>query len=204
MAKRLQAMRNKRYINGFQVTVHKDLFQVPLNVKKPSIIFVNSMSDLFHEEIEDSIIIELFEVMRKAKWHIFQVLTKRAERLLSMSNAGLIDWPDNVWMGVTVENDKNIDRIECLRNTGAKIKFLSCEPLLGSLGDINLTNIHWVIVGGESGPKARTMEKVWVDEIKEKCAESKVPFFFKQWGGINKKKNGRVLDGKFYNDMPKH
>lgn len=203
MAKRLQAMKNPRYLNGFKLTIHHDLFQVPLKIKKPSMIFVNSMSDLFHEDVPDEVIIELFEIMRKANWHTFQILTKRAERLLKMNQSGLIEWPDNVWMGVTVENNCNINRIECLQKTGAKIKFLSCEPLLGSLKGIDLKDIDWVIVGGESGPRSRIMKKEWVDEIKNRCEECEVQFFFKQWGGTNKKKNGRELDGKLYNGMPK-
>lgn len=202
MAKRLKAMGNPRYINEFEVTVHKDLLEVPLDIKQPKMIFVNSMSDLFHKDVPDDIIIKVFETMNKAHWHTFQVLTKRPERVLEMDQAGLLKWSSNIWMGTTVENDKYIDRIDKLRKTKANIKFLSCEPLLGSLKDISLEEIDWVIVGGESGPKSREMKKEWVLELKELCEKYGVAFFFKQWGGINKKKSGRLLDGKTYDDYP--
>ena len=202
MAKRLKAMGNSRYINEFAVTVHKDLLEVPLDIKQPKMIFVNSMSDLFHKDIPDDIIIKVFETMNKAHWHTFQVLTKRPERVLAMDQAGLLKWSSNIWMGTTVENDKYVDRIDKLRGTKANIKFLSCEPLLGSLKGISLEEIDWVIVGGESGPKSREMEKEWVLELKELCEKDGVAFFFKQWGGINKKKSGRLLDGKTYDGYP--
>lgn len=202
MAKRLKAMENPRYINEFAVTVHKDLLEVPLDIKQPKMIFVNSMSDLFHKDVPDDIIIKVFETMNKAHWHTFQVLTKRPERVLAMDQAGLLKWSSNIWMGTTVENDKYVDRIDKLRETKANIKFLSCEPLLGSLKDISLEEIDWVIVGGESGPKSREMEKEWVLELKELCEKDGVAFFFKQWGGINKKKSGRLLDGKTYDGYP--
>ena len=202
MAKRLKAMGNPRYINEFEVTVHKDLLEVPLDIKQPKMIFVNSMSDLFHKDVPDDIIIKVFETMNKAHWHTFQVLTKRPERVLAMDQDGLLKWSSNIWMGTTVENDKYIDRIDKLRKTKANIKFLSCEPLLGSLKDISLEEIDWVIVGGESGPKSREMKKEWVLELKELCEKYGVAFFFKQWGGINKKKSGRLLDGKTYDDYP--
>lgn len=202
MAKRLKAMGNPRYINEFEVTVHKDLLEVPLDIKQPKMIFVNSMSDLFHKDVPDAIIVKVFETMNKAHWHIFQVLTKRPERVLAMDQAGLLKWSPNIWMGTTVENDKYIDRIDKLRETKANIKFLSCEPLLGSLKDISLEEIDWVIVGGESGPKSREMKKEWVLELKELCEKDGVAFFFKQWGGINKKKSGRMLDGKTYDEYP--
>lgn len=202
MAKRLKAMGNPRYINEFAVTVHKDLLEVPLDIKQPKMIFVNSMSDLFHKDVPDDIIIKVFETMNKAHWHTFQVLTKRPERVLAMDQAGLLKWSSNIWMGTTVENDKYVDRIDKLRETKANIKFLSCEPLLGSLKDISLEEIDWVIVGGESGPKSREMEKEWVLEFKELCEKDGVAFFFKQWGGINKKKSGRLLDGKTYDGYP--
>lgn len=202
MAKRLKAMGNPRYINEFAVTVHKDLLEVPLDIKQPKMIFVNSMSDLFHKDVPDDIIIKVFETMNKAHWHTFQVLTKRPERVLAMDQAGLLKWSSNIWMGTTVENDKYVDRIDKLRETKADIKFLSCEPLLGSLKDISLEEIDWVIVGGESGPKSREMEKEWVLELKDLCEKENVAFFFKQWGGINKKKSGRVLDGKTYDGYP--
>lgn len=202
MAKRLKAMGNPRYINEFAVTVHKDLLEVPLDIKQPKMIFVNSMSDLFHKDIPDDIIIKVFETMNKAHWHTFQVLTKRPERVLEMDQAGLLEWSPNIWMGTTVENDKYVDRIDKLRETKANIKFLSCEPLLGSLKVISLEEINWVIVGGESGPKSREMKKEWVLELKDLCEKDGVAFFFKQWGGINKKKSGRMLDGKTYDQYP--
>lgn len=188
MAKRLKAMGNPRYTNEFAVTVHEDLLEVPLRIKQPKMIFVNSMSDLFHEDVPDDIIIKIFETMNKAHWHTFQVLTKRPKRLHAMDDLGLLRWSPNIWMGVTVESDKYIDRINELRNTKANIKFLSCEPLLGSLKSIDIENIDWVIVGGESGPKSREMKKEWVMEIKELCEEKGVAFFFKQWGGLIRKK----------------
>lgn len=188
MAKRLKAMGNPRYINEFAVTVHKDLLEVPLDIKQPKMIFVNSMSDLFHKDVPDDIIIKVFETMNKAHWHTFQVLTKRPERVLAMDQAGLLKWSSNIWMGTTVENDKYIDRIDKLRKTKANIKFLSCEPLLGSLKDISLEEIDWVIVGGESGPKSREMKKEWVLELKDLCNKEGVAFFFKQWGGLIKKR----------------
>lgn len=202
MAKRLKAMGNPRYLNEFEVTVHKDLLEVPLDIKQPKMIFVNSMSDLFHKDVPDAIIVKVFETMNKAHWHTFQVLTKRPERVLAMDQAGLLKWSPNIWMGTTVENDKYIDRIDKLRETKANIKFLSCEPLLGSLKDISLEKIDWVIVGGESGPKSREMKMEWVLELKDLCEKDGVAFFFKQWGGVNKKKNGRLLDGKTYDGYP--
>lgn len=202
MAKRLKAMGNPRYLNEFEVTVHKDLLEVPLDIKQPKMIFVNSMSDLFHKDVPDAIIVKVFETMNKAHWHTFQVLTKRPERVLAMDQAGLLKWSPNIWMGTTVENDKYIDRIDKLRETKANIKFLSCEPLLGSLKDISLEEIDWVIVGGESGPKSREIKKEWVLELKDLCEKDGVAFFFKQWGGINKKKSGRMLDGKTYDQYP--
>lgn len=200
MAKRLQAMGKPTYQNGFQVTIHPELFENPLNIKKSKIIFVNSMSDLFHESVPDAIILQLFDVMNQAYWHTFQILTKRASRLKELSN--LINWTENIWAGVSVENNQNINRIDFLRTVSSKIKFLSLEPLLGSIPNINLDNINWVIVGGESGPKARKMEKEWVIEIRDACLNQHVPFFFKQWGGTNKKKSGRLLEDYTWDNMP--
>lgn len=202
MAKRLKAMGNPRYINEFQVTVHEDLLDIPLGIKQPKMIFVNSMSDLFHADVPDEIIVKVFDTMNKAHWHTFQVLTKRPERVLEMDQEGLLKWTSNIWMGTTVESDKYIERVDVLRNTKACIKFLSCEPLLGSIKEICLDKIDWVIVGGESGPKSRAMKKEWVSEIKDICEKKGVAFFFKQWGGINKKKSGRLLDGKTYDEYP--
>ena len=202
MAKRLHAMGVDNYRNEFEVTLHPHVLEKPLKWKQPQTIFVNSMSDLFHKNVPLDFIQQIFDVMRRASWHRFQVLTKRSERLLDLHRK--IDWPDNVWMGVTVENDDCIYRIEHLRNTGASVKFLSLEPLLGSLENLNLNNIDWVIVGGESGPGARPIEPDWVRGIRDQCVESKTPFFFKQWGGVNKKKNGRTLDKRTWSQMPKN
>ncbi|MDH4202093.1 MAG: phage Gp37/Gp68 family protein [Phycisphaerae bacterium] len=201
MARRLHAMGVENYRNGFEVTLHPHVLSKPLSWKQPQTIFVNSMSDLFHESVPDDFILQVFDVMRSASWHRFQVLTKRSERLLHLNR--LIDWPENVWMGTTVENAGCIYRIEHLRNTEAVIKFLSLEPLLGPLHDMNLKNIDWVIAGGESGPGARPIEPEWARDIRDQCVETKTPFFFKQWGGTNKKKNGRELDKQTWNQMPK-
>ena len=200
MLKRLKAMGQRNYRNGFAVSVHEHVFDYPLKWKKPQTIFVNSMSDLFHEEIPEDVIHRIFDVMRKARWHTFQVLTKRSERLLTMNP--VLDWSDNVWMGVSVENQDNRYRIDHLRQMDARVKFLSIEPLLGSIRELNLEGIDWVIVGGESGPKARVMRKEWVLRIRDICLEADVPFFFKQWGGVNRKRNGRSLDGTIWDQMP--
>ena len=183
-----------------EVRVVREVFEAPLKWRKPRRIFVNSMSDLFHEKVELSDIQELFAIMEKADWHQFQILTKRAERLLEC-NADL-PWPSNVWMGVSVEDERVMDRIDALRQTNAQIKFLSLEPLIGPLPSLDLSGIDWVIVGGESGPGARPMDKEWVLAIRDRCAEAEVPFFFKQWGGVRKSKTGRELDGRFYDEMP--
>ena len=183
-----------------QVILVPELLNEPLKWKKPRRIFVNSMSDLFHEKVELSDIQKVFAVMEKADRHQFQVLTKRAERLLAF-NAKL-PWPPNVWMGVSVEDNRVTDRIDALRQTDAHIKFLSLEPLLGALPNLELDGINWVIVGGESGPGAREMEKKWVIDIRDQCANAKVDFFFKQWGGKRKSKTGRELEGRTYDEMP--
>lgn len=200
LAKRLKAMSNPRYINGFDITLHYDLLDKPLSWKSPRKIFVNSMSDLFHEDIPVEFIEKVFATMNKASWHTFQVLTKRSENLKKLSPS--LKWSENIWMGVTVESFSEKYRIDDLKETKAKIKFLSLEPLLSSLGEIDLSNIDWVIVGGESGPKARPMNIDWVREIRDQCIEQKTPFFFKQWGGVNKKKNGRLLDNKLWDEYP--
>ena len=200
MAKRLQAMGQKNYQNGFKLTLHENAINIPFSWKKPQMIFVNSMSDLFHEDVPFSFIQKVFFVMAKANWHIFQVLTKRSSRFAELSSQ--LEWPSNVWMGVSVENADYTYRIDNLMSTGASVKFLSLEPLLGPMPDLDLTGIDWVIVGGESGPGARPMQPEWATGIKDKCSEAKVPFFFKQWGGTNKKKAGRLLDGRTWNDMP--
>lgn len=202
MAKRLKAMGNPRYINEFQLTLQEDLIKVPINIKQPKLIFVNSMSDLFHEDVPDSFIMKVFDTMNKAKWHTFQLLTKRPERALAMDQEGKLQWSANIWMGTTVENYKYIERIDLLRQMKSNIKFISFEPLLSSVGQVDLDKMDWVIVGGESGPKSREIKKEWVIEIKDNCRRNNVAFFFKQWGGTNKKKNGRILDGKTYDEYP--
>lgn len=199
-AKRLQSMGNIRYKNGFKVTVHRDLFDKPLAWKKPKMIFVNSMSDLFHENVSDEEILTIFKTMNNASWHTFQVLTKRVNRLLNLSPK--INWTPNIWMGVSIENKDAIFRCEELKKTGAKIKFVSAEPLLDSLSDINLVGIDWLIVGGESGPRSRKMEEAWVIELKDLSRDTGTAFFFKQWGGFNKKKNGSLLNNKIYKEYP--
>ena len=201
MAKRLQAMGQARYKNGFRVTLHDDLVDQPLTWRKPRVVFVNSMSDLFHEEIPLAFIQRIFTTMEQCPQHIFQILTKRSQRLRELSDRLL--WPKNVWMGVSVENTSTLDRIYDLQQVPAAVRFLSCEPLLGPLDHLPLNDIHWVIVGGESGPGARPMQKKWVEAILRQCQEQDIPFFFKQWGGVWKKRQGRVLHGKFYNDLPK-
>lgn len=200
MAKRLTAMKNPRYKNGFSLTMHPDLLNKPLGIKKPSMIFVNSMSDLFHEDVTDEFIFKVFDTMNKAHWHIFQVLTKRPERVNELKEQ--LNFTDNIWIGTSVENMAVSNRVDYIRDVEAKVKFLSCEPLLGSLHDLNITNIDWIVVGGESGSKARPIEEEWVRELRDKCSSRKIKFFFKQWGGWNKKKNGRHLDGKIYDEMP--
>lgn len=201
MSARLKAMGNPNYSNGFQLTLHEHALSLPLTWKTPQNIFVNSMSDLFHEDVPLEFIQRVFDVMTRASWHSFQVLTKRSSRLAELADR--IKWPENVWMGVSVENSNYKFRIDHLRETSAKIKFLSLEPLLGSIPQLNLENIDWVIVGGESGPKARQMEEEWVIEIRNQCKEANVPFFFKQWGGVNKKRTGRLLEGQTWDEMPR-
>lgn len=201
-AKRLKAMGNPRYVNAFDVTVHEDLISAPLSWKKPQMIFVNSMSDLFHDDVPTDIIKRIFDTMNRAPVHTFQVLTKRAERLAAL--APDLQWSDNIWMGVSIENQDTIFRADFLKQTGARIKFISAEPLLSPLHSLNLRGIDWLIVGGESGPGSRLMLEEWVMELKLKCEESDVAFFFKQWGGTNKKKTGALLDGKEYKNYPTH
>lgn len=201
MAKRLKAMRNQRYINGFNITLHHDLIDAPRKWKKPRLIFVNSMSDLFHEKIPLDFIQQVFKTMNETPQHTYQILTKRTERLKELSS--YLNWSNNIWMGTSVENIEVTYRIDDLKTVPAHIRFLSCEPLLGSLGKLNLDDIHWVIVGGESGPRARPMKKDWVLEIRDQCEVQNVPFFFKQWGGVQKHRNGRTLDNKIYNEYPK-
>jgi protein gp37 len=200
LALRLQAMGNPSYTNGFSVTLHEDALTLPLKWKKPQTIFVNSMSDLFHEDIPLEFILSVFDIMRRADWHCFQILTKRSERMLELSPR--LPWASNIWMGVTVEAENYIYRIEHLKRTDTAIKFLSLEPLLSPINNLSLAGIDWVIVGGESGPNARPMKKDWVVDIRNQCQNKNVPFFFKQWGGINKKKAGRELDGRIWSETP--
>ena len=200
MAKRLKAMGTPKYANGFKVTLHEDCLSEPYSWKKPKVIFVNSMSDLFHEDIPFEFIDKVFKVMNDNPQHIFQVLTKRAELLLEYSPK--LNWTSNIWMGVTVENFEAKRRIDYLRQTTAAIKFLSCEPLISDLGKLDLENINWVIVGGESGPKSRPIKEDWVLDIFNQCKSIDIPFFFKQWGGVNKKKTGKELQGVIYQEMP--
>ena len=180
MAQRLQAMGQPNYVNGFRLTLHESVLEAPLRWKKPQMIFVNSMSDLFHQDVPLSFVQNVFDVMQRASWHTFQVLTKRSARLFELSQS--LDWPANVWMGVSVENQQYTSRIDHLRLTGARIKFLSLEPLLGPLLTLNMTGIDWVIVGGESGPGARPIEERWVQDVRDQCLRDGVAFFFKQWG----------------------
>lgn len=200
MAFRLQAMGQPHYLNGFILTLHEDSLELPLRWKRPQTIFVNSMSDLFHLDVPFDFIQKMFVVMAKARWHRFQILTKRADRLSRLSS--LLPWTENIWMGVSVENQDYVGRINFLRSTDAKIKFLSLEPLLGPLESLDLRGIDWVIVGGESGPGARPMRVDWVRSIRDHCRSAGVPFFFKQWGGVRKKKAGRELEGRTWDEMP--
>jgi protein gp37 len=200
LANRLHAMGTARYSNGFQVTLHEDLLTLPKSWKSPRVIFVNSMSDLFHAKVPLSFIKQVFVTMKDCPQHTFQILTKRSERLRDISRK--LEWPENVWMGVSVEDSRVLYRIDHLRAAPATVRFLSCEPLIGSLGKLDLAGIHWVIVGGESGPGCRPMQIEWVREIYRACRHSHVPFFFKQWGGVRKDLTGRELGGRTYDEMP--
>lgn len=200
MAVRLRAMGQDNYKNGFKLTIHDHMLNKPLLWRKPQVIFVNSMSDLFHKDIPLAFIQKVFDVMGKAYWHRFQVLTKRSERLLELDP--LLKWHPNIWVGVSVESQDYVFRVDHLRKTNAKTKFLSLEPLLGSLPNLNLADIDWVIVGGESGPGARPIKPEWISGIRDQCQNLGVPFFFKQWGGANKKKAGRLFEGRTWDEMP--
>lgn len=200
LSNRLKAMGVDKYKNGFDLTVHPSEIEKPYSWKKPSMIFVNSMSDLFHEDIPFRVIKKIFEVMNKCNRHVFQVLTKREGRLLELNER--LNWSPNIWMGVSVEDENHKSRIEFLRKTDSYVKFISFEPLLEPIQNLNLLNINWVIVGGESGPKARPIKKRWVIDILDQCRKYNVKFFFKQWGGVNKKKNGRELNGRIFNEFP--
>ena len=200
MTRRLMAMGINKYKDGFEVRTHEDSLLTPFSWKKPKVVFVNSMSDLFHSEVPIEFIQKVFFVMNETPQHTYQVLTKRAERLFEIHDQ--LNWTSNIWMGVSVEDDRVTGRIDFLRETNAQTKFLSCEPLIGPLHNINLNGIDWVIVGGESGRKARPIYESWVWDIKQQCDEQGSAFFFKQWGGVNKKKTGRILGGRTYDGMP--
>ena len=200
LAKRLKAMGQPNYRNGFKVTLHPHVLDIPLRWRRPRCVFVNSMSDLFHKDVPFEFIQRVFDIMAKASHHRFQVLTKRSQRLRELSPK--LTWPENVWMGVTVETADYLSRLDDLRRTGAAIKFVSFEPLLGPIPQINLDGIHWVIVGGESGPAARPMHPDWATDIRDQCLARDIPFFFKQWGGTNRKKTGRTLEGRTWDDTP--
>ena len=201
-AERWRGIPGHPYEQGFDLRLWPDRLELPLAWKKPRMIFVNSMSDLFHEEVPYAFIASAFRTMERASWHVFQVLTKRSERLAEL--APRLAWPPNVWAGVSIETADYLQRADHLREVPAAIRFLSLEPLLGHLGTIDLSDIDWVIVGGESGPRARPMEAAWVRDIHRQCRREGVPFFFKQWGGTQKKKNGRSLDGRTWDGMPNH
>lgn len=200
MANRLRAMGANRYRDGFEPTLHEDLLELPKRWRTPRVVFVNSMSDLFQEDVPDNFIIKVFTTMAECPQHTFQVLTKRSQRLRQMG--ATLPWPPNVWMGVSIEDGRVLDRIEDLRATPARVRFLSCEPLIGSLDQLALDGIHWVIVGGESGPGARPMQAEWVESIYIQCRQAGVAFFFKQWGGVRKDRTGRSLHGRTYDEMP--
>lgn len=200
MTRRLQAMGIEKYKDGFDVRVHENALDIPYSWKNPKIVFVNSMSDLFHPQIPFEFVERIFSVMNKTPQHTYQILTKRAERLHDLHHR--LSWTHNIWMGVSVENEKVKKRIDYLRHTDAKVKFLSCEPLIGPVLNMDLENIDWIIVGGESGRKARLIKEWWIWDIRQQCQEAGVAFFFKQWGGANKKKSGRELGGRTYDEMP--
>jgi len=201
MARRLQAMGNRNYSSGFALALHEHMLRLPLEWRKPQMVFVNSMSDLFHEDVPEGFVLRVFEIMRAAHWHRFQVLTKRAERLAAL--AARIDWPENVWMGVSVESAAYSSRIRSLLDTAAHVKFVSFEPLLGPVDPGSIAGLDWAIVGGESGPGARPMVEEWVLSIQRACQRADVPFFFKQWGGFRRKRAGRRLQGRTWDQMPR-
>jgi|SRR5437868_629951 len=200
MTRRLKGMGQAKYKDGFNLRIHPDTLDIPYTWKSPKIVFVNSMSDLFHKDVPLDYIKRVFKVMNENPQHVFQVLTKRADRLFEVHKE--LIWTHNIWMGVSVEDKRVVERIDFLRRTRAKVKFLSLEPLIGPLLKMNLKQIDWVIVGGESGHKPRPMNPEWVLDIQEQCTKSKVAFFFKQWGGTNKKATGRMLNGRTYDEMP--
>ena len=201
MARRLRAMGQPNYRNGFKVTCHPDVLGHPMKWKRSQMIFVNSMSDLFHKDVSAAFIGEVFFTMNETPWHTYQILTKRSGRLAQL--ASRFRWSPNIWMGITVESADHMGRVDDLRTVPSAVRFLSLEPLLGPLPDLDLTGIGWVIVGGESGPGARPMDPTWVTDLRDQCLASRVPFFFKQWGGVQKKKAGRMLDRRTWDQMPK-
>lgn len=200
MSRRLAAMGLPKYRHGFKVALHSEVLEEPLRWTRPRLVFVNSMSDLFHRQVPESFIRSVFETMNAASRHTFQVLTKRPNRVAALDRK--LRWTPNIWLGTSIESERWADRLEILKRTGARTKFLSLEPLLGPLPGLDLEGIDWVIVGGESGPGARTMEKEWVREIRDDCRRSGTAFFFKQWGGVFKKRTGRLLDGRTWDEMP--
>ncbi|MDD2498108.1 MAG: phage Gp37/Gp68 family protein [Desulfitobacteriaceae bacterium] len=200
LANRLKLMGSPKYANGFKVTLHSHCLGEPLRWKKPSLVFVNSMSDLFHEDVPFEFINQVFEVMNHASQHTFQVLTKRAERMAELASS--LNWTPNIWQGVTVESDHYKYRMDCLRKVPAKIRFVSFEPLIDEVKNIDFSGIDWAIVGGESGFRARAMQLEWILSIKNQCESQGTLFYFKQWGGVNKKKAGRILLGQTWDDMP--
>ena len=200
LAKKLQAEGSTRYRNGFLVTLHPDVLSLPLRWKSPKRVFVNSMSDLFHAEVPDDFIAQVFEIMLQAPQHTFQILTKRPERVVTMAND--LPWADNIWMGTSIENDQVVGRADLLRQVPARVRFLSCEPLIGPLPSLNLEDLQWVIVGGESGPGHRAIKETWVEEIRARCEALGIPFLFKQWGGDLPTSGGRLLHGRTWDGMP--
>ena len=201
LAKRLQLMGNGRYRNGFRLTLHEEVIGLPRTWRSGRMIFVNSMSDLFHRDVPLDFIQRVFTTMEECPQHVFQILTKRSGRLRELSSQ--LEWPPNVWMGVSVEDSTVLSRIDDLRSVPSAVRFLSCEPLIGSLKGIDLRDIHWVIVGGESGYGARPMKIEWIREIFSACRKLRIPFFFKQWGGVRKDLTGRSLNGRTYSEMPR-
>ncbi len=200
LSRRLRAMGQKNYRNGFEVTLHPHMLEHPLRWRRPRRIFVNSMSDLFHDDIPNTYVVQVFEIMTRAPWHQYQLLTKRSKRLLTLNR--LLNWQPQTWMGVSIEDEDHLFRADHLRKTRAHTKFLSIEPMIGRLNKLDLQGINWVIVGGESGPGARPIDAVWVREIRDHCVRAGVPFFFKQWGGVFKSRTGRLLDGRTWDEMP--
>ncbi len=200
MAHRLQAMGQPNYASGFRVTVHEHTLSLPLEWRSPQLVFVNSMSDLFHKHVPVGFVLKVFAAMKEAHWHTYQILTKRSGRLRQL--AGSLPWAPQIWMGVSVETPAYLRRVDDLRQTGAHVKFVSFEPLLAPVPDVDLSGIDWVIAGGESGPGARPMRREWIVDIRDQCANASVPFFFKQWGGTRKKRAGRELDGRTHDGMP--